>query len=98
MSGQTDISVAVSTATTDSSGRTSVKLNDKAIIYADMLSDEDVFKNTWSETFVDVISGQQIYQAICGKVGDQVRISAACCRCLAAKHTMHACYTNATAL
>ena len=84
MSGQTDISVAVSTATTDSSGRTtaSVKLNDKAIIYADMLSDEDVFKNTWSETFVDVISGQQIYQAICGKAGDQVRISAACCRCV----------------
>ena len=81
MSGQTDISVAVSTATKDSSGRTtaSVKLNDKAIIYADMLSDEDVFKNTWSETFVDVISGQQIYQAICGKAGDQVRISVACC-------------------
>ena len=82
MSGQTDISVAVSTATTDSSGRTSVKLNDKAIIYADMLLDEDVFKNTWPETFVDIISGQQIYQAICGKAGDQVRISVACCRCL----------------
>jgi len=44
----------------------SKELSDKAIIYAHQLTDEQTFKN-WSATFVDTLSGQQIYEAISGK-------------------------------